>query len=138
VHYARKWQPVNGQKLDYQPIETEIRRLVNTYNCMELCYDEYQLVSMMGRIRSEEAVNTRVFNQAGPRAIADKRLFDMIRERRVQHKNDPDLNAHVKNSNRKPDDDNKLRIIKRTPEGKIDLCVTLSMACDRAFAYAFD
>lgn len=137
-HYARKWQPINGQKLDFQPIEDEIRRLINTHNVMELCYDPYQLVSMMGRIRSEEAVNVREFNQGAPRAIADKRLFDLIRERQLQHKNEPDLNAHVKAANRKPEDDNKLRIIKRTQEGKIDLCVALSMACDRAFCYAFD
>lgn len=138
VHYARKWQPQNGQKLDFDPIEQEIRRLINTYNCMELCYDEYQLVSMMGRIRSEEAVNVRAFNQASPRAIADKRLFDLIRERRLQHQNEADLNAHVKAANRKPEDDNKLRIVKRTPQDKVDLCVALSMAADRSFAYAFD
>jgi phage terminase large subunit-like protein len=65
-------------------------------------------------------------------------LYDLIRERRIQHKNEADLNAHVKAANRKPEDDAKLRIIKRTPEGKIDLCVALSMAADRAFAYAFD
>jgi phage terminase large subunit-like protein len=138
VQYTRKWQPANGQKLDFAPIEAEIRRLVNTYNVMELCYDPYQLVDMMGRVRSEEAVNVREFNQASPRAIADKRLFDLILARNVQHKNDADLNSHVKAANRKADDDNKLRIIKRTPEGKIDLTVALSMAADRSFAYAFD
>lgn len=138
VHYARKWQPINGQKLDFQPIEDEIRRLINAYNVMELSYDPYQLVSMMGRIRAEEAVNVREFNQASPRAIADKRLFDLIRERRMQHRNEADLNAHVKAANRKPDDDNKLRIIKRTEHDKIDLTVALSMAADRSFSYAFD
>lgn len=138
VHYARKWQPINGQKLDFQPIEDEIKRLINTNNCIELCYDEYQLVSMMGRIRAEEAVNVRAFSQAGPRAIADKRLFDLIRERRIEHRNESDLNAHIKAANRKPEDENKLRIIKRVTGEKIDLAVSLSMACDRSFAYAFD
>lgn len=138
VQYARKWQPLNGQKLDFQPIEDEIRRLINTYNCMELCYDPYQLVSMMGRIRAEEAVNVREFNQGAPRAIADKRLYDLIRERRIQHYGDSDLNSHIKAANRKPEDDNKLRIIKRTQEDKIDLTVALSMAADRSFSYAFD
>lgn len=138
VQYAKKWQPKQGEKLDFRLVETEVRRLINTYNVMEVCYDPYQLVDMMGRLRSEEAVNVREFNQGAPRAIADKRLFDLIRERRIQHYSDPDLNAHIKAANRKPEDDNKLRIIKRTPEDKIDLTVATSMAADRSFAYAFD
>jgi phage terminase large subunit-like protein len=138
LQYSRKWQPKTGEKNDFQAIEHEIRRLINTYNVMEVCYDPYQLVDMMGRIRSEEAVNVREFNQSSPRAIADKRLFDLIRERRIQHGNDADMNAHIKAANRKPEDENKLRIIKRTPSEKIDLTVALSMAADRSFAYAFD
>lgn len=141
VQYSRKWQPRLGEKLDFQPIEQEIRRLCNTYNVLELAYDPYQLVDMMGRIRSEEAVNVREFNQAGPRAVADKRLFDLIRNRNVQHNDDADLNEHVRNANRKPVED-KLRIVKRetagAAAGKIDLTVALSMAADRAFAYAMD
>lgn len=138
VQYARKWQPQNNVVLDYAPIEAEIRRLINTYNVLEVCYDEFQLVDMMGRIRSEEAVNVRKFSQSAPRAVADKRLFDLIRDRKIQHRNEADLNGHVKNANRKPEDENKLRIIKRTPQGKIDLCVALSMSADRCFAYAWD
>lgn len=138
VQYIKKWQPTPGEKLDFEPIEKEIRRLINAYNIVELAYDPYQLVSMAGRLRAEEVINVREFNQASPRAIADKRLFDMIRERRIQHKGDPDLTAHILNANRKPEDDNKLRLIKRTPEGKIDLAVCLSMGCDRSFAYALE
>lgn len=138
VQYTRKWQPQHGLKLDWKPIEAEIRRLCNTYNIMELCYDPYQLVDMMGRIRSEESINCREFNQSSPRAIADKRLYDLIRERNVQHDNDADLNSHIKAANRKPEDETRLRIIKRTPDEKIDLTVALSMAADRSFAYAFD
>lgn len=138
VQYVQKWQPEGGKKLDFKPIEDEIRRLINTYNVMEVAYDPYQLVDMMGRVRAEEAVNVREFNQASPRAIADKRLFDLIRERRLEHSNDADLNAHVKAANRKPEDENKLRIVKRTPHDKIDLTVALSMAADRSFNYAWD
>ena len=137
VHHAAKWQPENGQKLDFAEPEKEIRRLLNTYNILEVAYDPYQLVDMMGRLRSEEAANCHEFNQAGPRAKADKRLYDLILARNVQHKNHPDLNQHVRNANRKPEDD-KLRIVKRSAELKIDLCVALSMAVDRSFAYAFD
>lgn len=136
AQYARKWQPKGGD-LDYRPIEAEIRRLINSHNVIELAYDPYQLHDLMSRIRVEEIVNTRAFNQASPRAIADKRLFDLIRDHRIQHRNEPDLRAHILNANAKPDED-KLRIVKRTPEDKIDLAVALSMAADRSFAYALD
>lgn len=137
THYARKWQP-DGKLLDFRPIEAEIRRLINTYNVIEVTYDEYQLVDMMGRIRAEEAVKVRKFPQDAPRAVADKRLYDLIRERRIQHKGDTDLREHVLAANRKPADENKLRLIKRSPNDKIDLTVALSMAADRSFAYAMD
>lgn len=137
VHYARKWQP-DGKLLDFRPIEAEIRRLINTYNVIEVTYDEYQLVDMMGRIRAEEAVKVRKFPQDAPRAVADKRLYDLIRERRIQHRNEPDLREHVLAANRKPADENKLRLIKRSPNDKIDLTVAVSMGADRSFAYAMD
>lgn len=137
VQYARKWQP-HGVPLDYRPIEAEIRRLINSYNILECCYDNYQLHDMMTRIRADEAVNVRPFNQGAPRAIADKRLYDMIRDQRIQHRNEPDLRDHIANANRKPDDDNKLRLVKRNDNAKIDLAVTLSMGTDRTFAYAMD
>lgn len=136
VYYPRAWKP-DGKALDYRPIEAEVRRLINTYNVIELTYDPFQLHDMATRIRAEESVNVRPFNQATPRAIADKLLFDLIRDRRVQHNNEPDLREHVINANRKPEDD-KLRIIKRDANMKIDLCVALSMAASRTFAYASD
>lgn len=136
VYYPRAWKPQGGA-LDFRPIEAEVRRLINTYNVIELTYDPFQLHDMATRIRAEESVNVRPFNQASPRAVADKLLFDLIRDRRIQHNNEPDLREHVINANRKPEDD-KLRIIKRDVNMKIDLCVALSMGAARTFAYASD
>lgn len=136
VHYAKAWKP-DGKPLDYAPIEKEVRRLLNAYNVVELAYDPFQLHDMAGRLRTEEVVNAIPFNQATPRAIADKRLFDLIRDKRIRYAHLPDLREHVLNANRKPEED-KLRIVKRDPNLKIDLCVALSMAADRAFAYASD
>ena len=139
VHYARKWQPQHGAKLDYAPIYIELQRLIHTYNVIELAYDPYQLHDFCTRIRNEEVINVREFNQGAPRAVADKRLYDLIIARRVQHQNDPDLNEHITNAHRKPEDDNKMRIIKgQDAKKKIDLAVCLSMAADRAHSYAFD
>lgn len=139
VQYARKWQPKNHIELDFAPIETEIRRLIKTYYVLELAYDKTQLHDMMTRIRNEEVVHTRVFEQATPRSIADKRLYDMIRERRIQHRNEADLNEHIMNAHRKPEDENRMRIVKGQDQNKkVDLAVALSMAVDRTYAYAMD
>lgn len=136
-HYARKWTPPKGGALDYAPIEAEIRRLVNEYNVIEIAYDPYQLHDMAGRLRLDEVVRVRPFPQGQDRLIADKRLFDLIRDRRLQQNGNPDLREHIQNANRKPEDD-KLRIIKRAPDLKIDLTVCLSMAVHRSFVYAAD
>lgn len=139
VQHVQKWQPKNGVKLDYAPIYTEVQRLIRAYNVIELCYDPYQLHDFCTRIRNEEVINVREFNQGMPRAIADKRLYDLIIAHRIQHRNDPDLNEHVANAHRKPEDENKLRIVKgQDSKKKIDLTVCLSMAADRCHAYAFD
>lgn len=138
VHTVQKWQPEQGKKVDFREVEQVVRTFIRTHNVLEVAYDPYQLVDMMGRIRYEESVNCREFPQAGPRAIADKRLHDLIRNRNIQHDNNADLTAHIKNANRKPEDEQKLRIIKRAPQLKIDLAVALSMATDRSFAYAWD
>lgn len=139
VQHVKKWQPQHGAKLDFGPIYAYVQQLIHTYNVIELCYDPYQLHDFCTRMRQEEVINVREFNQGMPRAIADKRLYDLIIARRVQHQNEPDLDEHVNNAHRKPEDDNKLRIVKgQDANKKIDLCVCLSMAADRTFAYAFD
>jgi phage terminase large subunit-like protein len=74
------------------------------------------------------------FTQGSPRLIADKQLYDMIRDGRIQHNGEPDLRQHIMNADRKPEDD-KLRIIKRTQAGKIDSVIALSMAVNRAMYY---
>lgn len=139
VQHVQKWQPRHGHKLDFAPIEAEIRYLINSRNILEVTYDPYQLHDMATRIRNQEVVNIREFNQGAARAIADKRLYDMILAHRIEHNNNPDLNEHIQNAHRKPEDDNKLRIIKGADQSrKIDLAVTLSMAVDRTYAYALD
>ena len=74
------------------------------------------------------------FQQSTPRVIADKRLFDMIRDGQMEHSGEPVLRQHILNADRKPEED-KLRIIKRVQTQKIDAVVALSMAVDRLMYY---
>lgn len=138
VHYCRVWYPPKGGAIDYGEPEKELRRLINTYNVLEVAYDSYQLVSMMQRLRNEEYVNARAFSQGSDRLIADKRLYDMIKGRSTHHNGEAELTEHIGNAAAEIDKhDSKLRIVKRQDSKKIDAAVALSMANDRAFYYAF-
>lgn len=141
VRYSRKWQPRKGHKLEYVNLEDpddvsypegEIRRLNREYNVVEFTYDPYQLHDMANRIRREVGINAVAFNQGTDRALADKQLYDSIRERRIMYSQEQDLSEHVKNANQKSESDKTLRLVKRSDALKIDLAVCLSMGAYRA------
>lgn len=132
VRYARGWKPpAKGVHINFSEIEEEIMRLLEMYNVAEIAYDPYQLEDMSQRIRQSLKAHLYEFGQASPRLIADKGLRDKIRERRIHHSGEPDLKLHVIQADAKTEGD-KLRIVKRSQHLKIDLCVCLSMAAERA------
>ena len=137
----RKWQPKKGQKQIYvnednpddaEYPEGEIRRLAKKFNIVELDYDKFQLHDMMNRIRHKVGLNCRSFRQGDERSIADKQLYDLVKEHRVMHSGEVDLAEHVGNAHKK-DEGDKIRIVKGSSLAKkIDLAVCLSMASHRA------
>lgn len=136
VRYARKWTPKNGEKLLYSNPEDkhdtayplgEVRRLCKQYNVIKVVYDEYQLHQPTMELRRENIAAFKKFEQGADRLISDKHLYDMIRERKMQHQGEVDLRQHIQNANRK-DDNERMRIVKRSDLLKIDLAVALSMA----------
>lgn len=134
VPYARKWTPPKGGKIQFSgegSPEEELRRLIREYNVIVVEYDKWQLHDMATRLASEGNCWFHEFSQAGPRAVADKFLYDTIKERRITHSGDVDLREHLANADAKKDGE-KLRLVKRTQQGKIDLAVCASMANARA------
>lgn len=129
VRYARVWYPPPNGVIPFEEVETELRRLFNTYRIECVAYDEYQAADLSQRL--DKLAWWYRFPQGKDRAIADKQLYDLIRERRIIHNGESDLTEHIGNANRKPEDD-KLRIIKRTQQKKVDASVSLSMACYQA------
>jgi hypothetical protein len=127
---TKVYVPQNGQQLDFDPIEVDIRQLCKQYNIVQIAYDSYQLHQMMTRLRNEGVVLTVPFNQAGDRLIADKQLLDVIMQRKLAHSGNEILGQHVQNAGRQVDD-KKLRIVKRKPHLKIDAAVALSMGVSR-------
>lgn len=133
--YARKWVPPKRGRLNFAEPEAEIRRLAKQYNVVQWAYDMYQTHDMMTRLRTDGIGWVKDFSQQEQRAIADKHLYDIIRERRLRFAPAlTDLTEHVLNANKALDtkDDRKLRLIKRAKHLKIDLAVALSMAAYEA------
>lgn len=131
VAYSNAWKARKGHKIDFDEVRSEVVRLLNEHNVIEVAYDPYQLEDMAGHLKRELIAHVHTFNQAGPRLIADKGLFDSIRDKHIWHGGDIDLREHVMNSNAKQDQ-GRLRLVKRNELLKIDLAVALSMALQRA------
>lgn len=154
---SQAWVPSVGHPIDYGvTIEPTLRRLVSghihpldqpcdkhalvdrlgpcapttPYNVVEVAYDAYQLHDLMTRIRNEGLVWCRQFSQNNERMVADKQLYDMIRDGRLLHNGDPMLREHVQEAAAKQskDENTKLRIVKKSGTSKIDLLVCASMA----------
>jgi len=136
VLYSNKWDPSKtNYKIDYEGTEENpgpirvVERLAKEYNVVQICYDPFQLHDCSMRMKKKGIAWMKAFNQQGDRARADSQLRDLIRDRRIWHKGDVDLTAHLQNSNAKIDDqDSKIRLVKRVEHLKIDLAVALSMA----------
>lgn len=132
VRYCRVWYPPKGGEIKFSEIEDELKKLFKDFNVTEVTYDETQMVSMAQRLG--DLAFWKAFPQGKDRLIADKRLYDMIRDRQIEHSGESDLKQHMQNADRKPDED-KLRIIKRNAHDKIDGCVALSMGVERIMYY---
>ena len=131
--YSKKWEPRNG-KIDFQGTEErpgpemEIRRLVKEYNVVWITYDVYQLHDMMNRLYREGLGIIKPFGQEKLRLIADSQLRTLVRDRRYWHRGEPDDREHFQNADAKVSpDDNKIRIVKRVENMKVDLAVVASM-----------
>lgn len=133
---ARKWIPPLRGKLDYtsrsnadDPDYPEgfLRALIKQFNVVCVVYDEYQLHDFCSRLAAEGLTWFVPFPQGAQRLVADRQLYDLIRDQKIVHDGDADLREHVYNANRTDEDQDKMRIVKRSPDRKIDLCVSMSM-----------
>jgi len=133
-----KWQAKPGTSIkfsnpaDPNDIDTPegiIRWLSEEYNITEAAYDPYQMHDLATRLQN--VVPFMPFQQNTPRLVSDKKLRDLIRERRIEYGDGcEDLTEHILNANAKTDGE-RLRLVKRNEALKIDLAVALSMAADR-------
>lgn len=157
VRRASLWQPADGRPLNYSlTIEPTLRQWITGHihplrekcdshnqierlgicvpvkpmNVVQVAYDEFQLHDMMTRLRDEGLTWCRKFGQQADRSVADKQLYDVIRNQHIHHDGDEDLAEHIVNCGAKvPVGDNtRLRLVKKAEKSKIDLAVATSMA----------
>lgn len=130
--WVQGWVP-NGQALDYGAIEVELRQFMAAHNVVQIAYDPYQLHYMAERL--SDTVWCEPFGQGADRLEADRQLLDVVVQRRLAHLGDARLRQHIGNAGRKMDaDGRRLRLVKRSPDLKIDFAVALSMGVYRALA----
>ena len=131
IRLKRVWYPPPGGVINLSTtVDLELRRLCQQFNVVQVAYDAYQLHKLMTDLRTDGVAWCRSFSQAGDRSLADKQLYDLIRDRRLPHPADEDFRQHIRNAAAKQakSEDTRLRLVKRTQDGKIDLVVAASMA----------
>ncbi|MGQ9677106.1 MAG: terminase TerL endonuclease subunit [Chloroflexota bacterium] len=131
--HIRIWTPPPGGVLDYKAeggLYEEIKYLCQNYRVEQIAYDPYQLHQLMLDVQGEGLAWCREFGQGEERLKGDKCFYDAIRERRYHHLGDEQAREHVKGAAQKssPNEDTKLRIIKKASDKKIDYTVAAAMA----------
>lgn len=128
VRHAQKWTAPLGGKIDFAEPEEVVRQLCKTHAVIQVVYDAYQLESLAMRMMKEGVAYFYAFSQGSKRLVADKQLYDGIRDRRIVHSGNPDLTEHIFNANASTVNGaiDQLRLVKRAQHMKIDLAVALS------------
>ena len=108
-------------------------QMVPRQNVVQIVYDPYQLESMMQKFRKEGEVWVEPFSQGKDRLIADSSLRNVILNMRIRHVGNADMRQHMENAAAKldPQETDRLRIVKKAPDKKVDLTVALSMSAYR-------
>ncbi len=134
IRLARKWAPPPGGKIDFDEPGKVLKWLRANFNVVQCPYDPHQLEYFVKKYRDELGLWFEGFDQGGRRLMSDKLLYDLIIHKRIRHDGDPDLRSHIQNCNAKipKDEDDKLRLVKKSETRKIDLAVALSMAAAEA------
>ncbi len=106
------------------------REVFAAYHVVAWVYDPFQMVDFAGSGMEDGLGLFQPMQQGQDRLFADRHFYELIRDRRFEYEFQAHstLAQHIKNANAKLSED-KLRMIKRKEELKIDAAVAASMAC---------
>lgn len=137
-----KWV-TNPPRPDYEstscPACQDVRdggRAIPKHNVVQITYDPYQLAEMIQQFEADHLAWCDAFQQGTERLEADGFMHKLALTGRLAHDGDRDLAEHVANAKAKleADQESKMRIVKRSERGKIDLAVAASMGVWRIMA----
>lgn len=130
----------SGGIVDFTQPEAFLRALPQINNVFQIAYDPFQVENMMQRLTKDGVAWCEPFIQGADRAKADSQLYDMIVANKLHHSGQPEIRQHIANANAKlqTNEDSKLRIVKKSSGGKIDLAVALSMAVARCMYFRLE
>jgi hypothetical protein len=133
---CRNWHPRSRPDPECELCQAELFK-VPALNVVQVAYDPYQMEYMADILKRANIVWLRPFLQQGDREVADSRLHKMALNRQIAHNGDARLAAHIANCGVRvqPDQDSKMRIVKKAADRKVDLAVAASMAIDRLMGF---
>lgn len=179
IRYVKIFKPLPGHPIKIEEqIGKEIRDLAKRFNIVCVAYDNYQMEGLAQNYRRGNVTLTAAeqsyfknkpeelteylsiesraaqrwfyqFGQNAPRAVADKRLHDMVIARQIHYNpNDKDsainetgdeetLAKHIKQAGKK-DSGKEMRIEKLADNAHIDAAVALSMATELCMRLEID
>lgn len=139
LRFATVFNPTETGIVDYAAVKAKIKDYCSEFNVVQITYDVYQLHQMMQELTREAVAWCKQFPQASQREIADKGLYDLIRDRKVHHFDEfssdfvENCAAYVAltqgNSGKVPKIE-RLRIVKKAKDRPVDPMVALSMAAN--------
>lgn len=103
------------------------------HRVVQVTYDPYQMEDMAQRFVKDGVAWMSEFSQTTERLIADSLMHKLALRGALAHNGDEDLREHISNAMARlsKDEDSQMRIVKKSPERKIDLAVAASMAIKR-------
>lgn len=117
--------------LDYGHVEDLIRDLASTFDVRRIAFDPYQMVPVMQRLDAE-GLPVELFPQSHTRMVpASMNLYDVIREGRLVHPADPEVDRQVLAAGI-TEVAQGWRLDKRKSGRSIDAAVALAMAVQLA------
>ncbi len=141
VRASHIWTPPPGGPIIYRPDPDPAKHKGDTpwemlewyrenFNIAEVAYDPYQLHDFCTDAQRRMRIWFRPFAQMGERLIADSDFYRLIVEQRIHHDGNLEVREHMTNANAKlqPNEDSKMRIVKKSEKRRIDLAVSISMA----------
>lgn len=125
------FEPPKNGKIDYETtLKPALADMMRRYRVWCVVYDEYQMHDFMTQFgKSHRGPQYVAFGQGSPRIDSDTALLKRIQQGQLRHSGNQKLRDHIQNANAKEIGDGKaIRIVKRTPDKKIDATICLSMA----------